>query len=207
MTLQSSGAISMGDMRTEFGVSGAISMSDLYRGGSEVPSTANLGGSVTTDAISFSSTGASASGNVTSTKALGTSVTTADSFSSFTISGSFTTKKSGGFGRPYAHVFFSNSSGTQVGSSLVAAFSAHNESTPTAYSANNTQTSVISNMVGATHITAQCIDTGGQFREEDTIIAASMNAFTFTITQTRNANTSVPTSGAISFSDLYGAAA
>ena len=42
MTLQSSGAISMGDMRTEFGISGAISMSDLYRGGSEVPTTAEL---------------------------------------------------------------------------------------------------------------------------------------------------------------------
>ena len=38
MTLQSSGAISMDDMRTEFGISGAISMGDLYRGGSEVPS-------------------------------------------------------------------------------------------------------------------------------------------------------------------------
>ena len=42
MTLQSSGSISMGDMRTEFGISGAISMSDLYRGGSEVPSTKEL---------------------------------------------------------------------------------------------------------------------------------------------------------------------
>ena len=29
-------------MRTEFGISGAISMSDLYRGGSEVPTTAEL---------------------------------------------------------------------------------------------------------------------------------------------------------------------
>ena len=47
MTLQSSGAISMNDMRTEFGISGAISMSDLYRGGSEVPSTKEI-----TDAIS-----------------------------------------------------------------------------------------------------------------------------------------------------------
>ena len=41
MALQSSGTISMGDMRTEFGISGAISMSDLYRGGSEVPSSVN----------------------------------------------------------------------------------------------------------------------------------------------------------------------
>lgn len=38
MALTSSGAISMNDMRTEFGISGAISMDDLYRGGSEVPS-------------------------------------------------------------------------------------------------------------------------------------------------------------------------
>ena len=36
MTLQSSGSISMDQMRTEFGISGSISMSDLYRGGSYV---------------------------------------------------------------------------------------------------------------------------------------------------------------------------
>ena len=47
MALTSSGTISMSDMRTEFGISGAISMSDLYRGGSEVPSTKEI-----TDGIS-----------------------------------------------------------------------------------------------------------------------------------------------------------
>ena len=36
MPLQSSGAISMNDMRSEFGISGSISMSSLYRGGSYV---------------------------------------------------------------------------------------------------------------------------------------------------------------------------
>jgi len=36
MALQSSGTISMNDMRTEFGISGAISMSQMYRGGSYV---------------------------------------------------------------------------------------------------------------------------------------------------------------------------
>ena len=42
MALPASGnSISMDQMRTEFGVSGAISMSDLYRGGSEVPSSVN----------------------------------------------------------------------------------------------------------------------------------------------------------------------
>jgi hypothetical protein len=47
MALTGSGTISMGDMRTEFGISGAISMSDLYRGGSEVPTTKEI-----TDGIS-----------------------------------------------------------------------------------------------------------------------------------------------------------
>ena len=47
MALTSSGTISMGGMRTEFGISGAISMSDLYRGGSEVPTTKEI-----TDGIS-----------------------------------------------------------------------------------------------------------------------------------------------------------
>tara|TARA_R100001015_G_C4536109_1_gene101218 strand:- start:83 stop:706 length:624 start_codon:yes stop_codon:yes gene_type:complete len=206
MTLQSSGTISMDNMRTEFGISGAISMSDLYRGGSEVPSTANLGGSVTTDAISFTSHGGNASGNVTSTKALGTTVASSDTFSSFTYAGSFTAKKSGGFSVPFTRVFFSNSSGTLVGSILSQSAATHNESTPTAYSTSVSGTTVSSNHVGATHITAQAADTGGQFREEDTQISASVNAFTFTIAQTRDANTSVPTSGTISFSDLYGAA-
>ena len=36
MPLQSSGAISMNDMRSQFGISGSISMSSLYRGGSYV---------------------------------------------------------------------------------------------------------------------------------------------------------------------------
>mgnify|MGYP003657772123 CR=1 FL=1 len=41
MALTSSGTISMSDMRTEFSISGAISMSDLYRGEDNVPSSVN----------------------------------------------------------------------------------------------------------------------------------------------------------------------
>ena len=193
-------------MRTEFGISGTISMSQLYRGGGVVRSSGNVGGSVTTDAISFDSNGQDASGNVTSTKALGTSVASGDTFSSFTYSGAFRSKKSGGFSVPVTRVFFSNSSGTQVGSLLSQSAAAHNESQLTSYSTSVSGTTVSSNHVGATHITSQALDTGGQFREEDTRIQASVNAFTFTISQTRDANTSVPTSGnPISFSDLYGA--
>ena len=44
MTLQSSGSISMSQIRTEIGTSGAISMSDLYRvnTSSEFPTTKEL---------------------------------------------------------------------------------------------------------------------------------------------------------------------
>ena len=42
MALQSSGAISMSEIRTEFGMSGSISMSTLYRGGSNVPTEKTL---------------------------------------------------------------------------------------------------------------------------------------------------------------------
>ena len=47
MTLQSSGAISLDQIRTEYGISGAVSMNQLYRGGSYVDSTKEV-----TDAIS-----------------------------------------------------------------------------------------------------------------------------------------------------------
>ena len=211
MALQGSGAISMDQMRTEFGISGSISMSQLYRGGSEVSSTASLGGSVTTDAISFSSFGQNASGSATSTKALGATVASGDTFSSFTYSGSYAVKQTGGFGVPGARVFFSNSSGIRIGNFLSQAPApAHNTTSSlitTPFSVTVSAATVSSNHVGATHISSQVIDPGAQFRIEDTNIQASMAAFTFTTTQIRDANTGVPPSGTISFSDLYGATA
>ena len=47
MTLQSSGAISLDQIRTEYGISGAVSMNQLYRNGSYVDNTKEV-----TDAIS-----------------------------------------------------------------------------------------------------------------------------------------------------------
>ena len=47
MALQSSGAISMSEIRTEFGMSGSISMSTLYRGGSNVPTEKTLVDAIT----------------------------------------------------------------------------------------------------------------------------------------------------------------
>ena len=62
MTLQSSGPISMDDMRTEFSFSGSIAMNQLYRGGGKVPSSATttVGASVanlTGSAVSSSGQG------------------------------------------------------------------------------------------------------------------------------------------------------
>ena len=47
MTLQSSGPISLDQIRTEYGISGAVSMNQLYRNGSYVDNTKEV-----TDAIS-----------------------------------------------------------------------------------------------------------------------------------------------------------
>ena len=218
MTLQGSGAISLEQIRNEFGQTGSISMSQLYKDGGIVPSTssstANQGGSLTTDSISFIAGGQDASGSATSTKALGTTIASGDTFSSFTYSGAFTLVQTGGFSLPVARVFFSNSSGSIIGSLLSFSAPTHNQTgTPvtTNYNVTKTGTTVSSNHVGATHISSQVIDSGGQFRVEDTHIEASMNAFTFTITQNRtvttNINPNVPTNGTISFQNFYGATA
>ena len=60
MALQGSGPISMGDMRTEFGISGSISMSQLYRGGSEVPTTIEVTDGISSVSATFN--GATQSG-------------------------------------------------------------------------------------------------------------------------------------------------
>lgn len=56
MTLQSSGAISIGDLRTEFdGGTGAISLGDFYRGGSRVPTSSTTTGVAASGAINIGS--------------------------------------------------------------------------------------------------------------------------------------------------------
>ena len=54
MTLPSSGAISFGAIRTEAAFSGAVSMGDLYRQGSKIPSSGGTSGIPTSGAISAS---------------------------------------------------------------------------------------------------------------------------------------------------------
>ena len=54
MTLQTSGMISIGDLRTEFGDTGSSSLSEFYRGGSLVPDTGTNAGVPSSGTISLS---------------------------------------------------------------------------------------------------------------------------------------------------------
>ena len=208
MTLQSSGTISMDQMRTEFGISGAISMSDLYRGGSEVSSTANLGGTITKAALSGGGTlGQNGSYNTTTVEALPTTLASGDTVATNSnILSTISVANTGGFAGGATNIFFSNSSGTRVGNYLAShAYSVNTNATVT--SNQSFSGTIASNQIGATHLAYQVNGGGAQFQEEDTAISSSLAQGSITLTQTRDANTGVPSSGTISFSDLYGATA
>jgi len=215
MTLQSSGAISMGDMRTEFGVSGAISMSDLYRGGSEVPSsaTSNSGGTITPSALSGGGTvGVNGSYNTTTVTALPTTLASGDSFvTNNNIQSFVNTQNGGGFSGAATAIFFSNSGGTQVGNGLFSDVISSSNSFSGSRTTNNAlgSATISSTHIGATHIAYKVNGGGAQFQQENTVAQSSLSAGNITFTQNRtgDVNTGVPASGTIAFSDLYGATA
>ena len=213
MALQSSGAISMGDMRTEFGISGAISMSDLYRGGSEVPSsaTSNSGGTITKAALSGSASGSSAGYNTTTVEALPTTIAAGDTYATNSNITSFVnTQNGGGFSGAATQIFFSNSSGTIVGSSLFSdVISSSNSFSGSRSTAVSLSATVASNMVGAPHFAYNVNGGGAQFMGESTTNSSSLTQGSLTLVQNRtgDVNTGVPESSTIAFSDLYGATA
>ena len=218
MALQGSGAISMDDMRTEFGISGAISMSDLYRGGSEVPSsaTSNQGGTITPSALSGGGTvGESGGYNTTTVTALPQTLASGDSFvTNNNIQFFVNTQNGGGFSGASVEIFFSNSGGSKVGSALASDTILSSNSFSGSRTTNNVLGSAtISNQVGATHLAYKVNGGYAQFQQENTVAQSSISAgnITFTQNRTSNVNTGVPdgTSGneTISFSDLYGATA
>ncbi len=212
MALTGSGTISMSDMRTEFGFASdaSISMSQLYRGGSEVPSTANIGGTITPSALSGSHTGGSQSGyNTTTVTALPQTLASGDSYVTNNNIVSFvSTLNGGGFSGAATEIFFSNSGGTKVGSALFSDSILSSNSFSGDRTLNNALGSgtVASNQIGATHLAYKVNGGGAQFQNEGTVNQSSISAGNITFTQIRDANTGVPASGTISFSDLYGAA-
>jgi len=213
VTLTSSGTISMGDMRTEFGISGAISMSDLYRGGSEVPSTAttNQGGTITSNATSGQAFGQNGSYNTIVSYALPTTIASGDTIqTNSNILSQLSTFKPGGFAGAATQIYLSNSGGSIVSGGSLASHSTGSTSANLSLSSNlSFNTTLGSSQAGATHLSTQVNGGGAQFQEEETNIQSSLASGSYTLVQNRtaNVNTGVPTSGTIAFSDLYGATA
>jgi hypothetical protein len=208
----------MDQMRTEFGISGAISMSDLYRGGSEVPSTAtsNSGGTITKAALSGGGTiGVSGSYNTTTVEALPQTIAAGDTYATNSNIVSFVnTQNGGGFSGAATNIFFSNSSGTRVGNFLAQDVISSSNSFSGSRSTNKSFSgTVASNMVGATHFAYQVNGGGAQFQQESSVAQSSLTQGSLTLVQNRagNVNTGVPTGGSgdteFQFSDLYGATA
>ena len=248
MTLQSSGSISMDQMRTEFGISGAISMSALYRGGSEVPTTAEV-----TDAISsVSYSGVSGAtlgysqrymyGNLhTYSGGLGAGGTWAYGFmyNNLALSSVFDTRliNNGGItGSNYVsggyadHILFhmgTSKSGQTLTETLTATMARAGTYYVLGYSLNNGQLGIevdtgsgFSTVYSlAQQSTAQTsrytfnASVGDKIRFTLKGIGEEITRYYYLSTsssaqdKTASVNTGVPSSGAIDFSDLYGAEA
>ena len=236
MTLQSSGAISMGDMRTEFGISGAISMSDLYRGGSEVPSTAELTNAISSVSDSgYGNSGYSQRYNVgnlntssfvsgylfqygylfnnqaasSSIQSNATYIMNGASVSSTfdTIMTMFGTSASG-----QSKSFVHNITFARAGTYYVWGYDLDNFGTITVSGANsgNISATSLSNSyvlkatigVSASQTVAITVANAG----EKIVFGFNISTSSSTsLDKTISVNSGVPSSGAISFSDLYGA--
>jgi len=220
VTLTSSGTISMGDMRTEFGISGAISMSDLYRGGSEVPSSAlsNQGGTISISSLTsgsgpFGDDGFSSVFTAYRVAALPVTLVNGDVITSYGgTSYSMQVQNNGqsGSGGPgiAASIYLGNSTGgTQNGTSLASAGLPSNGSASGTMNIGSNTT--LSNQGGATHLVYKVNGGGSQFQQDNSEYDVSLGSSSMTITQNRSGdvNTGVPASGTIAFSDLYGATA
>ena len=210
MALTGSGTISMDDMRTEFGISGAISMSDLYRGGSEVSTFKDAGGTVTIPQCTGSISGDTAGNTFTSVTSVALPVTSAsgDVITAYGGTNVTTVINNVGSSRGVNNsVFLGNSDGTSQSGSALASFNKgfgdQGTSTGTITPLTSSTYTLASNQAGATHVVYKI--TGGPGFQEQETYQGTMASTTMTITQNRDVNTDVPASGTISFSDFYGA--
>ena len=199
-------------MRTEFDISGAISMNSLYRGGSEVPSSKNLGGNVSTYTASGSGYGDNPnSWDDTNVFALPQTTASGDtiSYSNITTT-AYLGGQDAGFNKVYASWYLTNNGsasppptshslgGVNMGYGL-----GGSGTSSQSYSASGNTIST----TGCTHIVLRAWGGGGQFSGENTEQSSSVTGGTITLVQNRDANTNVPESGEIEFADLYEATA
>ena len=236
MALTSSGTISMSDMRTEFGISGAISMSDLYRGGSEVPTTAELTNAISSVSDSgYGNSGYSQRYNVgnlnTASFVSGYTFQYGYLFNNQAASSSIQSNATYIMNGSSANATFDNimfmqgtSGGGQskslvhnitfarAGTYYVWGYDLDNFGTITVSGANsgNISSTSLSNSyvlkatigVSASQTVAITIANSGEKIVFGFTISTSNSNY---LDKTIAANTGVPSSGAISFSDLYGA--
>lgn len=204
MTLQASGAISLSDLGTEFGDTQPHSLSEFYSGGSLVPST-------TQEAVTASSLGGSNSANarypaiggydpqINTFSRLYTQALWGDNGSTITMDRNFTVSKTGTY-QYYAAYFIQG-----VGSATVSMYAngslirTHTLSPPFNQTDSVVNTLSLSagqviRMVGSgpsSGWAAITIYVGGSSYNNSSITVAG--------------NTSVPSSGALSLGDFYGA--
>ena len=236
MTLQSSGAISMGDMRTEFGISGAISMSDLYRGGSEVPTTAELTNAISSVSDSgYGNSGYSQRynvGNLNTSSYVGgylfqygylfnnqAASSSIQSNATYIMNGSSANATfdnimfmQGTSASGQSKSFVHNITFARAGTYYVWGYDLDSFGTITVSGANSGNISATTNnstytlratigVSASQTVTITMANTGERIVFGFTISTSNSNYLDKTIP----ANTGVPSSGAISFSDLYGA--
>ena len=233
MALTGSGTISMSDMRTEFGISGAISMSDLYRGGSEVPANATVTGSLanaetTANTTSFDGFFSGQGSGHYASQALLTLAMTVGGNGDAAASGNMVFQGNASGSGDNASLVTVTSGGVKVVSANASGLdSGGGISSGTVYKTISGTTTSAS-ISAATHVTTITSGTSLDipsdvtsfkfihhmtvFKKErssdgDGSATAQLGARSGSYTSTGAVNTNVPASGTIAFSDLYGAIA
>lgn len=232
MTLQTEGAISLEQIRTEFGRSGSLAMNQLYKDGGIVASTATstVGGSVAnlTGSTVYASgdaqfgwkyaQGARFTSNMTCG---GNGNVTANGNIVFTANGagdgdnaSFMTINAG---IRVVHIDATTSSSGTLGNALheYSSFNGALSSAPFVCSSvstipSGTNLQIPSGTTSFKILTYISVSKGPRGSDDYAFASASLNnpsSGAFTSTSTGNINTGVPTNGAISFQNFYGVTA
>ena len=202
MALQTSGAISMDNIRTEFGDTGSIALSECYKGGSIIPASLSATATAGSPSASTNNSGRSIDTGLTfnSGRLFGYS-RWSDNGAANIQSWSFTVNKTGTY-HYYFGYYFGGSGGANTATIVIAK-----------NGVNTLSRGLSSNDSTATYTGSCAANAGdtisGSFSgtssgwSSNTFYIGGNNYSTRTITVAANAN--VPTSGAINLNNFYGA--
>jgi len=204
MTLQSSGAISLANLATEFGDGVPYSMSEFYKGGSLVPTTVP-------DAVTASNLGGTNSANyrypgnggydpqINTFSRLYTQALWGDNGSTITMDRNFTVNKTGTYN--YYVGYYIQGSGTATVSMYVNGALIRTHSLPVGYNTTTSATDTLSVSSGQVIRVAGSGPSSGWAVIYVYVGGSSYNNASIDLP----VNASVPTSGVISLSNFYGA--